>query len=300
MNSHSVYQNALRPTVTALSDTWLQIRAKPILYILLWGTLALAPVVVLNLLFSSLIETELTALLEGFQNFAAFGNELPDFPPEIFNASLKLCGFYGIIWTINALTTIYYGAVLAGTVSRFRQHVMPRYSIALADGASRYMEFFKAVLVSAWKIFWKPVVVILAGSVLSAVSRQNLWFSISFFCSMFLTFTGIYRFGLGPFILLSTKCRVQESSTISMNFYSSHRPVVSMLFLCLVFLPVLITLMLFSLFIGMSAYSGLGMIVLWLVQSLVQFAIIMTFINFAMNTFQSTTEHNLDIPLAHQ
>lgn len=299
MNFNSVYKNALSPTVTALSDTWLQIRAKPILYILLWGTFALAPVVLLNLLFASPIETELTALLEGLQNFAAFGNELSDFPPELFNSSLKLSGIYGIIWIITALATIYCGAVLAGTIEKFRQQELPHYSNALADGASRYLGFLKSVLISVWKIFWKPVSAIFAGSVLSAISKQNLWFSISFIFSMFLTFSGIYRFGLGPFIHLSIKSSAQESGTISMMFYFSHRPVVSILFLFLVFLPILVILILFSFFISMNMYLGLGAVVLWLVQSFIQFIVVMTFINFAMNTFKPTTGCDLDTPLTH-
>lgn len=286
MSLRSVQRDAFAPVFRALSDTWLQIRAKPVLYLFLWAILSLAPAAVLSQVLSRPIVTNLTAFMESAQYLGSSVGETLELPPEMVKSFFRLLGLYGVILGITSLTTVYYGAVLSGTIGRFRQQVLPYFSEALADGVSRYAGFLKSVLMAAWKILWKPTAVFLAGSVLGVISRQELLSSVGFFCGLFLTFSGLYRYGLGPFIHLSVGLNSRESCIVSREFYSEHRPVVSSLFLVLIFLPFLAVLVLLSILMSTGAYMGAGGILLWLFQSLIQFMAMMALINFAMNTFE--------------
>ena len=278
-------ENPFAPTIHSLSDTLLQIRAKPYLYLLLWLCLSLAPVVLVTQLLSPPIEAALTDFFNSISGSQA--SEPLNFPPGLMESFLKLMGLYGIVLGISTLINIYYGAVLAQTISRFRRQELPVFREVLLDGASQYIGFLKAVLYTAWLIFWKPTAAILVGNLLSGLLKQDIWSSVGLFVGVFLVFTHTYRYGLSPFIHLSLGLSGKEASLLSRAFYNKDRRIVSSLFLILILLPLLIFLLLFSLFMRAGIYMGIGSVILWLIQSLYQFVATMTMINFAMNSFST-------------
>ncbi len=273
------------PTIHSLSDTWLQIRAKPYLYLLLWLLLSLAPVVLVTQLLSRPIEAALTDFFNSISGSQA--GEPLDFPPGLMESFLKLIGLYCIVLGINTLINVYYGAVLSQTISRFRRQELPVFREVLSDGASQYIGFLKSVLYTAWLIFWKPTAAILIGNLLTGLLRQEIWSSAGILVGIFLVFTNTYRYGLSPFIHLSLGLSGKEASLLCRAFYNEDRRIVSSLFLLLLLLPILVFLLLFSLFMRAGIYLGIGGVLLWIIQSLYQFAAIMTMINFAMNSFST-------------
>ena len=244
------------------------------------ATLALLPVVLLNQMFAQPIQLAFTEFQESIQDFDY------EIPSKMASASLRLIGYYGVIWVLISLCTVYYGAVLSSTITVFRQQQIPLFTKVLLEGTSLYKGFLVSVLAAVWKIFWKPMAAILACSIVSIILSMGFLYSFGFFLGIVLTFSGLYRYGLGPFIHLSTGIGGRDACGVSLAYYHENRKMVTTLFVALLFLPFLVVLLLLMAITGMVLNPTVSSILLWVVQSLLQFTIIMTLINFAMNTFQ--------------
>lgn len=279
--------NPFEPTINALSDTWLQIKTQPYLYLLLWLFLSLAPVAILTQILSQPMGNALTEFLNRIQFLDSEIATPLSFPPDIMEVLLKIIGIYCVIWGIVMLVNVYYGAVLTHTISRFRQQELPLLGESLRGGISRFPGFLKSVLFAAWLILWKPATVMFIGSFLGEILQQGVWSSLGLFIGGFFVFAGIYRYGLAPFIHLSLGLGHKEACLLSRKFYSEYRRIIASLFLLLLILPLLAFLLLFSLLMRAGIYLGLGGVALWILQSLYQFTVIMVATNFTMNSIST-------------
>ena len=282
MDSRSSGHNAFEPAARAFSDTWLQIKARPSVYIVVWLTLVLVPYILLGMVFSQPMSRAMEEIMAALQSLIEGGGDLP---PELTEPLLRLSGYQGIVFLLITLTGIYHGAVLSGTVKRFREKTFPTFVQSLNDGASGYFGFLKAVGAAVARILWKPLAALFGGLLIGSAVRQTMFYSLGFFAGVIFLFSGLYRFGLGPFIHLSVGLPAGESCALSREFYLRNRPVVSSLFLAAVLVPLLLTFLLFSLLVNIGLYFGAGSILLWFVQSMIQFIVMMALVNFAMNTF---------------
>ncbi len=254
------------------------------LYLLIWATLVLIPVLFLNQIFSQPIEQAITEFLKHFQDFDQ------EDPSEMVLLSLRLIGYYGATGVLRLLCTIYYGAVLSSTITVFRQYQTPQFAKVLSTGVSLYRNFFISVLIAIWKIFWKPAAALLAGSVLSIVLSIGFLYTLGSFLGIVLTFSGLYRYGLAPFIHLSTGKNGKHACMVSHAYYYENRKVITTLFLVLIFIPFLVISVLLVAIVGIEASSTASNIFLLAAQSILRFIVMMTLINFAMNTFQDSPD----------
>lgn len=273
----------------ALSDTWLQVRAKPLIYILIWSTLALAPYFLLGLAFQKPIAAvfdELYPLLEqmdvsGIQNFS-------DFPEGYFQLYGQLLRIYAFVNIIVAFITVYMTATIAGTVSRFRDRAFPTFIEALNDGAHIFPRFLISVFYAVFRILLRSLVIGAAALLLTVLTGSLGIVSFSGFLVFFIFLSDLNRYGLAPFIHLSLETGARDSSHISKAFFMARRPVVAGLFMALVILPVVFLMTLFTLFLATGFLFTGGSFVIWFITSILQFGIVMTLINFARNTFIKT------------
>ena len=291
MDSRSSGHNAFEPAARAFSDAWLQIKARPGVYVLIWLSLVLVPYIILGMVFSKPMSLAMQEIRVSLQ-FLMEGTD--GVPPELTEPLLRLSGYQMAVFLLITLTGIYHGAVLSGTVRRFRSKIFPTFLQALNDGASGYFGFLKAVAASAGRILWRPLAALFGGMLLGSVLGQTMFYSLGFFAGVIFLFSGLYRFGLGPFIHLTLGLSAGESCALSREFYKQNRPVVSSLFLAAVLVPLLITFLLFSLLLNIGIYFGAGSIVLWFIQSMIQFTVMMALVNFAMNTFAPVPEAEAD------
>lgn len=282
MDSRSSGYNAFEPAARAFSDAWLQIKARPGVYVLIWLTLVLVPYILLSMAFSKPMSLAMQEIRVSLQ-FLVEGTE--SVPPELTESLLRLSGYQVALFLLITLAGIYHGAVLSGTVRRFRAKTFPTFLQALNDGASGYFGFLKAAAASAGHILWRPLAALFGGMLLGSALGQTMFYSLGFFVGVIFLFSGLYRFGLGPFIHLTLGLSAGESCALSREFYKQNRPVVSSLFLAAVLIPLIITFLLFSLLLNIGIYFGAGSIVLWFIQSMIQFTVMMALVNFAMNTF---------------
>ena len=94
------------------------------------------------------------------------------------------------MFLLIALTGIYHGAVLAGTVKRFREKTFPTFVQALNDGASGYFGFLKAVGAAVARILWKPLAALFGGLSIRGAVRQTMFYSLGFFAGVVFLFSG--------------------------------------------------------------------------------------------------------------
>ena len=175
MNSPSSGHNAFEPAARAFSDAWLQIKARPSVYIVVWLTLVLVPYILLGMAFSKPMSRAMEEIMAALQSLIEGGG---DVPPELTEPLLRLSGYQGIVFLLITLTGIYHGAVLSGTVKRFREKTFPTFVQALNDGASGYFGFLKAVGGAAARILWKPLAALFGGLLIGSAVRQTMFYSL--------------------------------------------------------------------------------------------------------------------------
>ena len=287
MEARSYRKNAFEPVTRALADAWLQVRAKPLVYLLIWLSLALAPYIVLGLLFSKPLLEAFDAFMAATENMGTAVTASAALPADFVSASLRIFGVYSVILVIISLFAVYMGAVLSGTIRRFRSSTFPRYLEAMNDGIGIFPGFFLSVLYTLMKILVRPLSAGLLGAALAFAFKQPAVWTFAFFVGMFLFLSDLYKFGLAPFVHLSLGVPAGDACRISRAYHQSQRPVVASLFLVLLLLPFIVLSMIFMLFLSAGWYFGGGSLVLWFLQSAVQFSIVMTLINFAMNIFRN-------------
>ena len=267
----------------AFSDALLQVKVRPILYLLIWLFLSLAPYLLLGLLFSEPISTVMGDFVEQSRDLITTEESVSSIAPDISQSLFTLLGYSFLMWIAVFLCTVYYGAVLSRTVHRFRSKEIPVFVKVLKEGAMRYWGLFKVICVAIWKIFWKPAATLIAGMILSYSIQIPLFSSIGFIIALILVTQTLYLYGLAPFMHLHLEIQSMEAMEMSRQFFQGNRQTVTALFLWTIFLPILLMMLLTVFFISTGSYFGFGSIMLWILQSVMQFSIIMLLLNFTMN-----------------
>ncbi len=323
MSTSSPRNTTFQPVYQAVSDTFLQIRARPLVYLLIWLTLSLLPYLVLGLVFSNPVSRLFNEFIESVQALELPGElagdlpgggpagDLPGgpaggnagneglagggIPANMAAASLKMLGIYTLIQCVLMLVAVYLGDVLAVSIRQFRERTFPRFTEVLVRAVPDYVPFLKVVLRVIVPVLLKPLGVLVGGIVLGMALNLPLLSSLGFFAGFFLFISGLYRYGLAPFIHLSLNLGGADSCGVSRQFYLENRNVIAGLFLAFFILPLLAVILLLSLFLNAGIYFGAGGMVLWFVQSLFQFIIVMSLVNFAMNSFVRRVDEDASI-----
>lgn len=287
MESSESRRSFFTPVSRAFSDTWLQLRSTPLIFLLIWLTLALAPQLLMSFAFQTPISEMMDTTFEVVS--ATLSSGVEDFFVTDEMSDVIFTGFRAMIimFILLALAAVYLGSVLAGVVGRFRGMFRPTFSGAFADGLSRFPGFLKAILVAAYRVLTRPIIVFIVGTVVGSLMNQPGLIYFFFIVSSILFLMGILRYGLGPFIHLSLGIRGRDSALVSKTYYMSHRPVVSLLFIFVILLPMVFISFMMNLLITLGMFSGAGGMILGIVQSIVQTSMIIVLINFAMNNFLS-------------
>ncbi len=292
MDPREYRQQAFRPLSDAFSDTRLQLRAKPVLYVLIWLTLALLPILIVLIAISMPVNTLMTEdLLPALENYDLTQfTGIGDLPSEVRQPVLKILGYSALLYIVIGLSIVYMATVLSGTVNRFREKLFPKYNDALLEGSRVFPHFFVIVLYAVFRVYARAGGLTILALILEQFLPNSVLPTILSLMSFFFFLADLSRYGLTPFIHLSLNTGPRDSARISVNFYKTHRPVVSVLFLCLVMLPYMFVWILFSLMMYSGAFtSPLGPMALFLI-SITQFFIVMILINFARNTFIKTDD----------
>ncbi len=275
------------PVSRAFIDTWLQVRTKPIVFLLVWLTLALAPQLLMSFMFEKPISETMDLSYEIVSGTLADGGTEFFLTDEMSKIIFRGLRAMIVMLLLLALAAIYLGSVTAGVVAKFRTMSLPSFSGSFADGLARFPGFLKAVLAAAYRILLKPVIVFVTAAVLGSLISQPALIYFSFLISSILFLMGLLRYGLGPFIHLSMGVRGRDAAQISKLYYLSHRPVVSVLFMFVILLPMILISFLMNLLITVGLFTGGGGLVLGLIQSIIQMSMTVVVINFAMNNFLS-------------
>ncbi len=277
--------NSFQPVFRAVSDTFLQIRSRPLMYILVWVTLSLVPYVVMGLLFSA----PLSRAFQEFINAAASADEaaLNGFSGTLMTASMKILGFSALIQCLLMLIAVYMNDVLAVSVRTFRSRALPGYSAVLSEALPLYLPFLLVVLRVIALVLLQSLGVFVLLALLGYVTRLNFISSIGFFAGFFMFLSMLYRYGLAPFIHLTLNLNGSDSCSLSRQYYEENRHIIASLFLIFFVVPLITGILLLSLFLQMGLYFGMGGMVLWFIQSAFQFVISMSLINFSMEAFPS-------------
>lgn len=287
MESQETRRSFFTPVSRAFADTWLQLRSTPLIFLLIWLTLALAPQLLMSFAFENPISEMMEMSFEVISTTLSSGGEDFFVTDEMSDVIFRGIRAIIIMLILLALAAVYLGSVLAGVVGRFRGMFRPTFSGAFADGLSRFPGFLKAILASAYRVLTRPLIVFIVGAVLGTLMNQSALVYFFFIVSSILFLMGILRYGLGPFIHLSLGISGRDSSLVSKTYYMSHRPVVSLLFIFVILLPMLLISFMMNLLISLGMFSGAGGMILGILQSIVQTSMIIVLINFAMNNFLS-------------
>jgi len=264
----------------------LQVRAKPLVFLLIWLTLSLAPQLLLSFVFQQPVSDMMDTSLLIINDTVSAGEDPLVLTPELSDSISRGIRALAVMMAVLLLTEIYLGSVLSGVVIQFRDRTLPGYLNSLREGLGRFPNFFKVVFVAGFRILLKPLAVFLIAVAVGALLKQPVVIYLFFLVSSVLFLTELLRFGLAPYIHLSLGTGGRDSLAISKTYYFSHRPVVSLLFMFLILLPMVTISFLMNLLISLGLFSGLGGMMLGILQSLLQLTMTVVVINFAMNNFQ--------------
>lgn len=263
----------------------LQVRAKPLIFLLIWLVLSLAPQLMLSYAFEKPVSDMMDTSFQIINETMTIGDSAFVMTPEVLEIFSRGARAIAVMMAVLFLTEIYLGSVLAGVVRQYRNRTLPVFKDSLQNGITRFPGFLKAVIISVFRIIAKPVAVFIVAVIIGSLLNQPVFIYFFFFVSGILLLMGLMRFGLGPFIHLSLGTSGRESAVISKTYYLSHRPVVSLLFMFIILLPMVIVSMMMNLLISLELYSGAGGMTLGIFQSLLQLTMTVVTINFAMNNF---------------
>jgi len=276
-----------KPISHAFTDTMLQVRAKPLVFLLVWLALSLAPQLLVSYVFQQPVSDMMDTSIQIINDTMTVGEESLVLTSEISASITRGMWALAVMMVVLLLTEIYLGAVLAGVVKQFRDRKLPIFVDSLRAGVGRFPNYAKSVFFAGFKILIKPLVVFVIAVVIGSLLNQPVIIYLFFIVSGILFLSGLLRYGLGPFVHLSLGSGGRDSAAISKTYFYSHRPVVSVLFMFIILLPMVLISFLMNLLISLGLFSGLGGMVLGILQSLLQLTMTVVVINFAMNNFQA-------------
>jgi hypothetical protein len=285
MESPETRADYFAPISHAFSDTMLQVRAKPLVFVLIWLLLSLAPQILLSYAFQNPVSDMMDASLQLINETIAGGDGASAPASELSGIIFRGIRAVAVMMAVLLLAEMYLGSVLAGVVRQFRNRTLPVFTDSLRKGAVQFPDFVKAVFSSGIRILFKPFVVFIIAGVAGLLLNQQMLIYFFFIISGILFLMGLLRYGLGHFVHLSMGSGGRDSALISKVYYLSHRPVVSLLFMFVILLPMVVVSLLMNLLISLGLFGGIGGMILGILQSLLQLIMTVVVINFAMNNF---------------
>jgi hypothetical protein len=283
MDSQELRRNIFGPVTGAVSDSWLQIQARPSVFLLIWLTLSIAPLLILAVIFLNPLSDAVAGLMKLFEQIMTSGGDPSSLSGEYLQAFARYIGISFSLAGLLIVSSSFVGSVLFGAISRFRERATPSFEGSLRAGAARFIGFLISVLLTSFRIF----LTYLAGSFLGSI--LGLVFNDLFYTPLIITgfflFAALQRFGLAPFIHLSTEVGGRDAILISKAYYKTRRPVIAGLFLVAFLLPVTLSFLLFSLFVKLDIMDSAGRYVMGFILGFFQFLITIVVINFTMNNF---------------
>jgi len=274
MDSSEHRRDFFGPVNSAISDSALQIRAKPVMFLLLWLSLSIAPLLILDSLFLQLIRDDIGNIMNLYNSFLDSGDEIR----QMYSQYNGIVFLYFGLWLVM---TTFLGSVLFSSISRFRNREIPTYQSSVREGVKRFTGFLSAVFLSALSIFLYQMIGTLLGIVVLMFMVDLLYIPL-ILSSLFL-FAGLLRFGLSPFIHLATGENGRNARRISKAFFLTKRQTVSGFFLACFLMPTILLFFVANLVsrlnVVLGHYTGI------LLQGLFQCMFIIVTINFTLNNF---------------
>jgi len=273
-------QGVFEPMGRAVSDSALQIRARPGLFLLIWLSLSIAPLLILASLFLQPLKDAIAELMNLY-NLIVSGSDPFALTDDFRRLFWRYVGIILLLSGLLLVTSTYAGSVLFSTVSRFRSRETPTYWGALREGVSQYAGLFAAVMLCALRMFLFYVAGSFLGSIIGLFLGDLMY--IPMIVTSLSLFAGLQRYGLSPFINLATGVSGRNAIRVSKAFFLTERPTVSGFFLAGFLIPTILLFSISSLVFRIN--SVLGRYTAGLLLGLFQFTFTIVTINFAMNNF---------------
>ena len=280
MNESRQLNPFFEPISRALSDAWLQIRAKPTVFLFAWLLLSLLPQIVLGFVFRKPIQA---VILETQVIMAGGGNvaNLSDASLGIFIAGLQAMV---LSLVITAFFTIYLRAVMGDAVIAFRRRQLPDFFAVLRGGAQRLWALIRVALALLLRLILFVVPAYYLGMILGLVLGDPIGVSIAL--GGLALVIAFLHYGLAPFIHLSLGATSKEAILISRGYFRKNRQLVVSLFFSLFLAPSVIIGFLSRLTLMVPGTIGVVLSTgTTLIQSLALFGAAIAYVNFAMNAF---------------
>ena len=285
MDSQELRRNIFGPVKSAVSDSWLQVRARPTCFSSdLAHPVNRAPPDSGGNLPQVLLSDAVAGLMKLFEQIMTSGGDPSSLSGEYLQAFAR---YIGISFSLSGLLIVSphpsWGRYLFGTISRFRERAVPSFEGSLRAGAAAFVGFLISVLLTCLRIFLTYLAGSFLGSILGMIIGDLIY--IPLIVTGFFLFAALQRFGLAPFIHLSTGVGGRDAILISRAYYKTRRPVIAGLFLVTFLLPAMLFFILFSLFFKLGIMDGAGRYVMGFILGFFQFLISIVVINFTMNNF---------------
>ncbi|WP_124033229.1 hypothetical protein [Olavius algarvensis spirochete endosymbiont] len=275
--------NLFTPLTIAISDTFLQMKAKPLIFLTVWIFLALFPQLLLNFAF----QQPITKMVElSYQIFEARLNNL-DFQITEQNSRVIMSGVGAMLTVLltSVGLVVYIYSVLGDVVSKFRKKLLPRITQSLTEGRKQYVFLLKVVLASAGRILAIPMATAILGGAVGNLLKQPTLQYVSLIVALILFIINLLRYGLAPFVHLALGIVWRPALAASKNYYLTHRLVVSALFGFAVLLPLVVFSLLTNALLNLGVLTRAVGVVLGILQSILRFYMAGVLINFGMNNF---------------
>ena len=267
----------------AISDTFLQMKAKPLIFFTVWVLLALAPQLLLGFAF----QQPITKMVE--LSYQILDERLSDSDFRIAeqNSRVILNGIRAMLVVLLTFAglAVYIYSVLGDVVSKFRKKLLPKIAQSLTEGLKRYVNLLKVILASAGRILAGPVAIMILGGVIGSLLKQEAIIYALLVVSSILFLINLLRYGLAPFAHLALGIVWRSALVASRNYYLTHRLVVSALFGFVFLLPLLVLSLLTNALFNLGVLTDAVSIVLGILRSILRFCMAGVLINFGMNNF---------------
>jgi len=266
---------------TAISDTSLQIRARPLIFLIVWSLLALVPQLLLSLAFqraiTEMVDLSYEILDEGQANF-----QITEEDSRVIMSGIRAML---VVLLSSAGLAIFIYSVLGDIIAKFRKGLLPKVTRSLLGGLRLYVSLLKVILASAGRILAGPVIIVILGGVIGNLLKQMSLIYVLIIVSSVLLLMNLLRYGLAPFAHLALGISWRPALASSKNYYQTHRLAVFALFGFVTFLPLIIVGLLTNTLFNLGILTRAVSIVLGILQSIVRFYMAGVLINFGMNNF---------------
>jgi len=289
MNSNKQSNGPFTPLTVAISDTFLQMKAKPLIFLTMLVLLVFVPRLLLGFAFNQPISK---MAMELFSQILDERLNDSDFQITEQNSGVIINGVGAMLLLLLSFLGLagYIYSVLGDVVASFRRSLPPGIARSLAEGQRRYVSLLKVVLASAGRILAWPAAIAIPGLVTGYLLGQATLIYISLIASLILFLVRLTRYGLAPFVHIARGIVWRSALVSARDYYLTHRLVTSTLCGFVVILPLvffsLLSYVWFSLgMIGLEILATTMFIVFGILRNIVRLFMPVLLINFAMNNF---------------